>query len=158
IYADDTGPEYGHVISPIAARLIGGQPSDPQAARPIETIMAGNAGDMTQVFPVDRLHFPIGRRTHLIANPAGFGSHHVSAHRLGLGEYCAMYLTMWSNVLWPDLTPMLNARWAAVDAYRAHTRDLLAAIKTERKTREVPSEVTERARYYWAWLLVPPED
>ena len=147
IYADDTGPEYGHVISPNATRLIGA-----------ETLTVGKTDDARQVFPIDRLHFPIGRRTHLIANQAGFTSNHLSAHMLGLGEFSAMYLTMWSNVLWPDLEAMLAARWTAVDAYRAGTRELNDHIVQLRKTRGVPSEIDQRWRYYFAWRLVPPED
>src|SRR4051794_30509144 len=45
IYADDTGPEYGQVISPIAARLLGGP-----ASSPIEKLMVGDEADMTQIF------------------------------------------------------------------------------------------------------------
>lgn len=153
IYADDTGPEYGHVISPIAARLIGGQPPDP-----VEKLMVGDEGDTAMVFPIDRLHFPIGRRTHLLSPRAGFTSDHLSAHMLGLGEYSAMYLTMWSNLLWPDLEAMLTARWAAVDAYRTDTRELRNRVRELRETRSVPSEIEDRWPYYFAWRLVPPED
>jgi hypothetical protein len=151
IYADDTGPEYGQVISPIAARLIGGATSTP-----VEKLMASDEGDMTQVFPIDRLHFPVGRRQHLISNTAGFTSDHLSASMMGLGEFSAMYLTMWSNVLWPDLEPMLAGRWERVDAYRTHTRDLRAALKAI--PHDVPDEVCDRIPYYEAWRLVPPED
>src|SRR6266545_3561278 len=160
IYADDTGPEYGHICSKVAAGLMAGhKEGDPATELPtIERLGAGDDGDTTQIFPVDRLHFPVGRRTHLLFKRAGFTSSHLSAQVMGVGEFAAMYLTMWSNLLWPDLKPLLQARWTAVDAYRKRTKTLRDLVEAQRATRAVPKEIDERLPYYFAWLLVPPED
>jgi len=54
---------------------------------------------------VDLLHFPSRRRHNLIVNEAGMTSTDAESHLLSFGEFCAMYLFVWNNDVWPDFPP-----------------------------------------------------
>lgn len=47
-------------------------------------------------------NFPATWRQELIEQQAGFTSGEASSHVLSFGEFCALYLFYWSNVLWDD--------------------------------------------------------
>jgi len=151
IYADEVGVEMGRILSDIAAGLFG---------QSVETITAQLDRENAPAgfdFPVDRLHFPVGRRTHLLRD-AGLTSDSMSAHAMSIGEFCALYLSMWSNVVWPDLQPLLAARWTAVNDYRDRVGELRAGIRDVAPGERVPKAVKDRIDYYPAWRLLPPED
>jgi hypothetical protein len=160
IYADTSDCELGHLFSRVGSSLMAGQAADPQAAAlpTTERLKVQLVVHGPDEFPVDRLHFPIGRRTHLLANLTGFTGKSMSSHALGLGEYCALYLLMWSNMLWPDLQSLLTARWDAVDAYRKKVKAMRDVLAPLRQTRDVPEDIDTRVPYYPAWMLLPPED
>ena len=55
--------------------------------------------------PVDRRHFPPGRRLELTkrrpSSPASDGTNHL----ISFGEFAALYLMVWSNACWSDEIP-----------------------------------------------------
>jgi hypothetical protein len=67
---------------------------------------------------------PPGTRTSRIKQ-AGFTSDDTRCHLMSLGEYLAMYLFVWSDVLWPTTQPtyddLINTLQANVDALRETT-------------------------------------
>ncbi len=58
-----------------------------------------------KLFPADETHFPPGYRFSLTINDALMTSKDGTSHLLGLGEFCAMYLLVWSNACWPAALP-----------------------------------------------------
>ncbi len=50
---------------------------------------------------VNSTDFPATWRQKLSEEEAKFTSHEASNHALAFGEYCALYLFFWSNILWP---------------------------------------------------------
>ena len=60
-------------------------------------------------WPADLVHFPAGLRLPIMQCEAKFSSTDLKNHLMSLGEYCAMYLAVWSNAVWemkdnaPDL-------------------------------------------------------
>ena len=50
--------------------------------------------------PVDRLHFPEERRLSTTLRDAQFTSEDGESHMISLGEFAALYLSVWSNSLW----------------------------------------------------------
>lgn len=50
--------------------------------------------------PVDAEHLPAGMRHHLIDSEARMTSNDNHSHLIAFGEFCAMYLFVWSPVLW----------------------------------------------------------
>ena len=125
IYADDVTPLHMLLVMDLAKRLIGGDGSDPiehvrldsiagkvvttdvdpdnpAAAYEIETpeVTADNPD-----LPVDRDHFPEERRLSLTRRDAQFTSEDGESHVLSLGEFAALYLTVWSNAVWGDRVP-----------------------------------------------------
>lgn len=52
--------------------------------------------------PVDRAHFPEGRRLDLTRNAAQFTSEDGTSHLVSLGEFAATYVCAWSNACWLD--------------------------------------------------------
>lgn len=172
IYADEVGVEMGRILSDVAAGLIAGRDEQKKPLLTFETITV----QLDRVnepagrdFPVDRLHFPMGRRTHLLRTRdrrfrrpedplPGFTSDNMSTHALSIGEYCALYLSMWSNVQWPDLQPLLTERGARVSEYRERLRDLRGRIRDLPPTdKKIPDAVRDRIVYYDAWRLLPEE-
>jgi hypothetical protein len=88
IYADDVSMVLLPRLTEAAAALLG---VDEQA--PI-----GN-----QNFVVNQTNFPSGRRQTLMESSAKMTSSDADAHLLSFGEYCALYLFAWSNVIWAQL-------------------------------------------------------
>lgn len=58
--------------------------------------------------PADRTHFPEGRRKSCTLRDAQFTSSSGSNHVLSLGEFAALYLTVWSNGLWGAEIPLVR--------------------------------------------------
>ena len=60
--------------------------------------------------PADRVHFPEGRRLQLTIHDAQFTSEDGASHVLSLGEFAALYLSVWSPAVWGEEVPL--ARFA----------------------------------------------
>jgi hypothetical protein len=100
IYADDVDAAFLSMILKVGKKLIGTQADTSEEAAPLEELPALN-----RRFPADEIHFPPGYRFSLTVNDAKLSSKDGSSHLLSLGEFCAMYLLVWSNACWPDKLP-----------------------------------------------------
>jgi hypothetical protein len=81
----------------------------------------------TASFDADPLHFPPRHRHNLVVNEGGMTTTAGADHLLSFGEFCAMYVLVWNNEVWPDFPPFetpesdgstlrtfeLPANWAA---------------------------------------------
>jgi hypothetical protein len=94
IYADDVSRPHLFFLNDLGQTLIG---TSQDNTVPIEQLPA-----VGQSFPADLVHFPAGFRLKLTRNEAGMTSSDGHSHLLSFGEFCAMYLTVWSNACWPD--------------------------------------------------------
>jgi hypothetical protein len=74
--------------------------------------------------PATLVNFPVGRRNNLILNEGGMTTTNGENHLLSFGEFCAMYLYVWSNVCWPDA--LATAMPAAADLPPAGANDQIA--------------------------------
>src|SRR5262249_9112358 len=137
IYADDATPLHMLLEMDIAQRLIGRTGSAPQLAEPIEHVgldsMLVKKDETTIIdpanpaaaytledhdktaadpdLPVDRAHFPEERRLSLTRRDAQLTSEDGESHVISLGEFAALYLSVWSNAIWG--TEVTGARYAA---------------------------------------------
>lgn len=100
IYADDVNAPFLRIIMKVGYKLIGTQVDTSEETIPFEQLPALN-----REFPADEIHFPPGYRFSLTVNDAKMSSKDGSSHLLSLGEFCAMYLLVWSNACWPDTLP-----------------------------------------------------
>jgi hypothetical protein len=129
IYADDVTPLHMLLVTELAQQLIGTTDTDPALSDPIEHIrldtIAKKKDETTIVdpahpetayepedpvitatdpdLPVDRAHFPEERRLSVTRRDAQFTSEDGESHVLSLGEFSALYLTVWSNAVWGTL-------------------------------------------------------
>ena len=102
IYADEVSRPLLHMLGAAVTELFGATKEQLpfRDKSPARAVVAAEA---------NLANFPVGRRGSLVANEAGFTSL-ASGHLLSFGEFCAMYLFVWSNVLWGDkLTAVPNA-------------------------------------------------
>ena len=59
------------------------------------------AGEALHTWPSDLRHFPAGLRRPVMECETKFSSADLAQHLMSFGEYCAMYLAVWSNGVWP---------------------------------------------------------
>jgi hypothetical protein len=97
IYADDVGDAVLVIIQDVAAKLIG------------DTVLVDNA-QLPHLTATDTSLRP-GQRQDFVVNKCAFTPDETpyqaaKSHLLFFGEYCAMYLLMWSPVLWSQSLPL----------------------------------------------------
>lgn len=103
IYADDVGYAMSMMLMDAAEALLGWTEEivcnlpHPNTRRKV-----------TELYP--------GLREHIVQMEVGFTSEDVRKQLIGLGEYLAMYLFVWSDVLWP-LAPNTPPTFEEIDAY-----------------------------------------
>lgn len=135
IYADDVTPQHMLLVLDLAGPLIGVVGEDPQLADPIEHVRLDTmlVKDETTVvdpadpaaaytvepaaqtaanpdLPVDRAHFPEELRLSVTRRDAQFTSEDGVSHVISMGEFAALYLSVWSNAVWGVQVP--GARFA----------------------------------------------
>jgi hypothetical protein len=95
IYADDVALPMLPQLTERAVELMG-----PGEFLPMRW-MPAPANPSGVVFrPADNVHLPAGIRHRLIDSEARFTTTDKHSHLISFGEYCVMYLFVWSNVLW----------------------------------------------------------
>ena len=130
IYADDVQPLHMLLVMRLANQLIGTSGADPNAQSPVEhlrldEILSLKPGstpstaaplDSYQLepaattaadpeLPADRIHFPEARRLSLTRRAAQLTSEDGSSHVMSLGEFAALYLSVWSSACWGPVIP-----------------------------------------------------
>jgi hypothetical protein len=125
IYADDVTRGHMHMLIDLGMELIGKDaghealehlpvdnirekleiPNPPDAflgfAHYGPSLKRGEAPDSKFLLRADRAHFPPGRRLLQTVVEAQMTSFDGRSHLFALGEFAAMYLTVWSNACWP---------------------------------------------------------
>jgi hypothetical protein len=102
IYADDVAAALLHMLTPVANQLTGETEQLP-TRWPLQPSEPG-----VRLWPADSKHFPTGLRKNVVTKDARFTTEDFESHLLSLGEFCAMYLFVWSNALWPDTLPRIE--------------------------------------------------
>jgi hypothetical protein len=132
IYADDVTALHMLLVMDLAQQLIGraGDPADPALQEPIEHVRLDTIAkkDETTVvdpedpglayqredpqvpvevrsLPVDRAHFPEERRLSVTRIDAQLTSEDGDSHVISVGEFAALYLSVWSNAVWGTEIP-----------------------------------------------------
>jgi hypothetical protein len=97
IYADDVSNVMLARLSEIGARLLGiTHTALDEEPEPKEQLPVGD-----REWPADAARFPPGRRLDLTKKVGGVSSEDGDSHLLSLGDFCAMYLMIWSAECWP---------------------------------------------------------
>jgi hypothetical protein len=103
IYADEVATPLLPALTQVGIELIGSHlGADQEIVAHEEVPVSG------RTYAVDQGTFPTGRRQALIRSEANLSAVEGQSHLLSLGEYCAMYLFAWGNVLWPDTLPSME--------------------------------------------------
>lgn len=161
IYADEVAVEYLRLINTVGNQLLSGQPNQVIESLPFDYTVEGNA--RSQDIPLSLEWVPPARRQRLIRQAIKFTSGYGDSHVLGLGEYCALYLLSWSNVLWSAdfFQTGLSDRWQRVQAYQTQWQTLRTQLKTLKDQKKLTDSQYETAKeklpYYPAWRLLRPE-
>lgn len=74
-------------------------------------LLDGNVEEILPLVHVPARNLAPGGRTEAVRQKALFTTTHPQNHLLSLGEYAAMYLFAWSDVLWPDDLPGVEQLW-----------------------------------------------
>lgn len=124
IYADDVTPMHLAMLIDLGRELLGSVGSEARERLPVDHIReakspppkptgflsygddvprgSGTApGDPRFLLPADAAHFPPARRFLLSTVEAQMTSIDGTSHLFSLGEFCAMYLSVWCNAVWP---------------------------------------------------------
>ncbi len=129
IYADDVSIRFLPWLSRAGGRLLYGDQYGADLTQPATTLeqlpVAGHS------YACDQTNFPTGRRQWLCDNEALFSTTDGDSHLFGFGEFCAMYLCMYANAIWPAWPPAaadLAAQRAAIVAGPANASPIPPGI------------------------------
>jgi hypothetical protein len=116
IYADDVSPVHLYHLIDLGKELIGTRSGNGEA---IETLRVAKFrtrkvddpkgfGDYSDAdgaapLPADHAYFPAGRRFLLTTVDAQMTTVDAQSHLFSIGEFASMYLSVWSNAVWPAL-------------------------------------------------------
>lgn len=97
-------------------------------------------------------------RRYLNLTSAGFTSEVLNSHVLSLGEYLALYLFVWSPVLWPPSLPPHQDVAAEIDAdWPDFLQDPLNAVAWSKKARDWKREVPDHIKSLQEFHATLPE-
>ena len=97
IYADDLSGALLYMLSEMSAEIVGPN----EQLRAVAPLPVG--GTLDKAFDVNLTSFPAYRRHKVTLELGGYTSGDGENHLLGYGEYCAMYLAVWSPRVWSAL-------------------------------------------------------
>jgi hypothetical protein len=98
IYSDDVAAGLLTVLTPLANELLG-----VTEQLPTTSTLQGAQG--VRLWPADLAHFPPGFRKALVMDDAKLSTVDGPSHLLSFGEFVAMHLLSYANVLWPATMP-----------------------------------------------------
>lgn len=109
IYADDVARLHLYMLNDLSKILIGTTGMIPVERLTVEHVKQDvdetgepdGAPPEPHSLPADRQRFPVGMRYDLIVEESRMTSADGHSHLLSFGEFCAMYLSVWSNSCWP---------------------------------------------------------
>lgn len=137
IYADDVSRVHLEMLIELGKELFGraNASGQKQGIEQLPVKRDPATGAQTR-FAADQSHFPPGQRLKLTLNTARLTSHDGHSHLLSFAEFCAMYLTVWSNACWDQFPPL--TRFTSPPEPSADTKDLLSP----------PDKIEDRPRIY----------
>lgn len=175
VYADNVAPEMLRWLMSVGGELISGawtggiwDRTTIEHLRVNLNVDERNQPEDVARFPADELHFPPGRRTYLATLAAKLTSQDGTSHLMSLGEYSALYLFGWSNVLWPQLAGPGVTEWTAqhvirgrrvlefVSVFEAKLDERDAAVRAHGGDYVLPDNADTRLQHEAGWLLVSP--
>lgn len=106
IYADDVARLQLNMLIEAGRTLIGASGLIPIERLMVEHVREGVNDPKAErdIFPADQFNFPPGWRNGLIVDEARMTSTDGHSHLISFGEFCAMYLSVWSNACWPVIS------------------------------------------------------
>lgn len=128
VYADDVAPVLLTMITDAATALMG----------------------WTEVLPVPPIYGTFNTAAQLdsfmrrpLLDSQGFTSEDLDSHLMALGEYLAMYLFVWSDVLWPpgNLPQLVDVRNDVVNKWRSLLEGTGSPIALGRPTRDIDDKI-----------------
>jgi len=136
IYADDVARVHLEMLIELGKDLFGRTVAAGQKQVIEQLPVKRDPNGVLTKFPADQIHFPPGQRLKLILSTARMTSHDGHSHLISFAEFCAMYLTVWSNACWDSFPPL--TRFTERPEASADTKDILSP----------PDKVEDRARIY----------
>ena len=136
IYADDVDPVHLHMLMDLGKALIGRPNGETVERLLVDNVRlrttdnassfdqyapsitrASSPGGTADVFslPADHAHFPPGRRFMLTTVDAQMTTVDADCHLFSLGEFAAMYLSVWANACWPQMVKPIPTEPARLD-------------------------------------------
>jgi hypothetical protein len=116
IYADDVSPVHLHHLIDLGRELIGARSGSGEAIEtlPVTQIRSRKVDEpkgfadydnanTPGALPADHKYFPAGRRFLVTTVDAQMTTVDAQSHLFSIGEFAAMYLSVWSNAVWPAL-------------------------------------------------------
>lgn len=125
IYADDVSRPMLHMLAETVTTLFGTMKEELPFSDPAQETKVGTAAASV-------VNFPPGKRLNLLRNDAGMTTMDGHSHLMSFGEFCAMYLYVWSNEVWEDklnklpTLAQLNGATAIDAAQPPRLRELLS--------------------------------
>jgi hypothetical protein len=98
IYADDVAPSILHLANPLGNALLG-------VVEQLPTTWSLQPSQGVRLEPAVASRFPAGLRKAVVRDDARLTTVDGESHLLSFGEYLAMHLLSYSNVLWPAALP-----------------------------------------------------
>jgi hypothetical protein len=116
IYADDVSPVHLHHLIDLGRDLLGARTGSGVAVEELlvkqtrtkkvpapQGFADYDDTNTPGALPADHAYFPAGRRFLATTVDAQMTTVDAQSHLFSLGEFCAMYLSVWSNAVWPAL-------------------------------------------------------
>lgn len=157
IYADEVSLDLLNALTPIGAELISGDADSFVERLPFKH----KVGDQeVWGIPVATSTFPPARRQRLLRRQAGLTTGSGGSHVLSFGEFAALYLMYWSDVLYPDDwdTEALNSLKARATAFESAWGQLKGAFDAATGLSDEQKEAAEaKLEYAGAGQLLRPE-
>ncbi|MBC7924821.1 MAG: hypothetical protein H7039_04120 [Bryobacteraceae bacterium] len=153
IYADEPAAEHLELLQNLSLDLLG-----TRETIAVQFKATASEAAATVHYPLDVTHFPPGRRGHPLNDLASFTSTSTDSHVMGFGEYCALYLSSWSNAAWKwQPSVLLKAR---KERFTQHIKNLQRAYQgLEQYAAKHPGEdrdsLEKMIPYHDAWRLLP---
>jgi hypothetical protein len=116
IYADDVSYSLSMLLSDASEALLGWSEEIVSGLLPTP----GSTLRVTDLYP--------GLRREILVHDAGFTSEDLNCQLIGLGEFLAMYLFAWSEVLWPSGSSTIPT-FAEIDGYFGDRFSALASAE-----------------------------
>lgn len=133
IYSDEIIPPLLDAIFGVAEELMGTLESVPTSFG---------------VKPCSRVNFPPGFREEMMLQEAGFTTGLGDSHLITFGEFMAMYMMSWSNVVWPEMP---------LRSFKTIAQEMSSGVETAKLFLPLAGGTTADREFILSWLLGEPD-